>query len=113
MAALPPPNHQMSALDLQFDRLSLGAPQGQAGGTLHQIPHQLLPVNKLDIPRRRGIVKFFSELQLCPGQASRFADAALFARPKTRSKGSVSSSTTILELSEGKRVSLRFMYGLG
>lgn len=61
MATMPPPpsNHSLSALDLQFDRLSLG---GQ-NNIQHQLPHQILPVNKLDIPRRRGIVKFFSQLQ--------------------------------------------------
>ncbi|ORY80270.1 cold-shock' DNA-binding domain-domain-containing protein [Leucosporidium creatinivorum] len=58
MATLPPPNHSLSALDLQFDRLSLG---GQ--NNMHQLPHQILPVNKLDIPRRRGIVKFFNSLK--------------------------------------------------
>lgn len=63
MTALAPPNGQLSALDLQFDRLSLGGQQ-QGTSTMHSIPHQLLPVNKLDIPRRRGIVKFFSESEL-------------------------------------------------
>lgn len=73
MATLPPHNgHSLSALDLQFDRLSLGGqPQQQQqqlqqqNNMMHQLSHQILPVNKLDIPRRRGIVKFFSRSLLC------------------------------------------------
>lgn len=62
-------------LDLQFDRLSLGAVNGNGHAMMpsqqlqplqqhsNTVPNQNMNVNKLDIPRRRGIVKFFSQFK--------------------------------------------------